>query len=278
MLINLALWDLRRRENVKFETVILERKGRMARIILNRPQVLNALNRKLMEELKAAIEEIERDEEVDVVVLTGAGRAFCAGVDLKEAMHPEHAESQFTHSSLDAFDALTNLDRPVICALRGYALTGGLELALCCDLIVASEDAFLGDTHARIGAIPGAGSSQKLPRLVGAMKAKEFLFTSDLIPARQAERIGLVNRVVPEEKLDEAVEELAEKIMGNNQASVRTIKSMVNRGLSMDLASGMIMERAEFMRFRLGRRALVDEGVEGAFEKTRAQARKMKGS
>ena len=225
-----------------FENVMLERKGRVAKITLNRPQVLNALNIPLLRDLKAAIAEIEKDEEVDVVVLTGAGRAFCAGVDLKAVADPEHQGPEFMYLLLDTFDAVESLEKPVIAAVNGYALTGGLELALCCDLIVAAEGAMLGDTHARIGVIPGGGSSQKLPRLIGAVKAKELLFTSDLVPAAEAERMGLINKVAPADKLEEVVGELAEKIVSNSQPSVRKLKSMVNQGLRTDLASGMMME------------------------------------
>jgi enoyl-CoA hydratase/carnithine racemase len=238
----------KRRKEMGYVNLILEKKGNIARLTLNRSQALNALNVPLLQEMKAALEEISGDEEIDVVILTGAGRAFCAGMDLKALAEP--SEEDALALALEVFDALENLNRVVIAAVNGYALTGGLELALACDFIIASEKAVFGDTHARVGLIPGGGDSQKLPRILGMPKAKELLFTSEFISAEEAGKLGLANRVVPADKLEATCEEIAEKIVANDRAVVRKMKALVNQGSKMEFGAALLLEKVEFNRFR----------------------------
>lgn len=230
-----------------YATIIYEKKDNIARITLNRPQVLNAISPQLLLELQDALQDIAKDDMVGVVVLTGAGRAFSAGVDIKGMNEPGqgNAAADRKRLALDVIEALENLDKPVIAAVNGYCLTGALELATACDLIIASENASFGDTHARWGLTPTWGGSQRLPRIVGPHKAKEMVFTCDMLTAAEAEQIGLVNKVVPPEKLDEAVEEMAGKILANSRASISIQKSLINRGLRMDYASALKMAEEE---------------------------------
>jgi enoyl-CoA hydratase len=254
-----------------YENIILQKENGIAKLTLNRPKVLNALNSALVAELKQALQEINKDETIDVVILTGAGRAFCAGMDLKalgESLEPFEAVA-------DIFYLLDNLDPPVIAAVNGFAITGGFELALACDLIVASEDAVFRDTHAQVGVIPGGGNSQRLPRLVGEKKAKELLFTSEFISAKEAERIGLINRVVPAEKLEEEVMQLAKKIASQPRDMIRKLKRTVNEGMKMNFGSAMMFEQIEFRR-HLGKMAAkeIEQRRQAVVEGGRAEIKK----
>jgi len=229
-----------------YTTIICEKKDGIARVTLNRPQVLNALSNQVLLELKEAFDDIARDDTVGVVIITGSGRAFSAGADIKEMNNPGQDRSgghRWLH--FDVNEAIENMGQPVIAAINGYCLTGALETVICCDIIIASENAIFGDTHTRWGLTPGGGMTQRLPRRIGAYKAKEMIFTCDTLNAREAQQIGLVNKVVAPEKLDEAVNELALKILGNSRASIRIQKSLINRGLRKDLTSGLELERAE---------------------------------
>ena len=261
---------------MKSKFVILEKRDRVAWLTLNRPEVLNALDTPLLLALRAALEAIARDQEIDVVVLTGAGKAFCSGMDLKALGQPRKAgEPDALQVAVEVFDMLEALDRPVIGAINGYAITGGLELALACDLLVASENAVFGDTHARVGILPGGGDSQKLPRLVGLPRGKEMLFASRFVSAREAEAWGLVSRVVPAEKLQEAVAELAGKISANHQPTVRRLKALVNQGRRLDLGSALMLERLEFHRGLQARRPEeVEERRPKVLKMGRQEARK----
>jgi len=225
-----------------YENIIVERDNRILWISLNRPQVLNALTPEVFVELRDALAQAEEDADIGVVVVTGAGRAFSAGVDLKSVQARAQGGPDLTVVARAALAAIEELDKPVIAMVNGHCLTGGLELALACDMIVASENAVFGDTHARWGLRPVWGGSWRLPRQVGIMKAKELSFTAQMIPAAEAERIGLVNKVVPAEELKGAVEELAEKLLANSAGSIGAIKRLMNRGLSLDLAGALHLE------------------------------------
>ncbi len=231
-----------------YQNIIVEKKERIAKITLNRPERMNAMNSQSYDEIKAACEDIEKDDSIGIVIITGAGRAFCAGLDLKEM----ESNPDFTHQwAVRMHESAENpyprwptdvLSKPVIAAVNGHCYTGGLELALACDMIIASENAIFCDTHARYGMIPGSGGTQRLPRFVGRVKAKELLFTCEPISAQEAERIGLINKVVPADKLDEVADELAKKILKNNQDAVRTIKLVINEPIKLELANGMKIE------------------------------------
>jgi enoyl-CoA hydratase/carnithine racemase len=232
---------------MSLESIILEKREGIAKITLNRPQALNALSEQIFSEITAALEDIGKDESVGVVIITGAGRAFSAGRDIKDLR--EHGTGERGGAGAETqvlarktIEALENLPKPVIAMVNGYCLTGALELAMGCDVIIASENAVFGDTHARWGLRPTWGLSQRLPRAVGVMKAKELSFTADMISAQEAERIGLINKVVPAEKLEEATKELAEKMLSNSRGSIAAYKYLINQGMKTDLATGLRFE------------------------------------
>ena len=228
---------------MEFSTIILEKKDGVARITLNRPEVLNALSPKLISELGLAVDEVERDETVNVIVISAKGKAFCAGADLKALPTSAHEMERYTRSWHRTFNAIEDSSKPVICAVHGMALAGGLELVNVCDIVIASEDARLGDQHSNFGLVPGGGNTQRLPRIVGSRKAKEIMLTGDWLSAAEAERIGLVNKVVPLDKLEEAVNEMVGKVAKNKSPlAAKAIKYLVNRGMQVDLHSGIELE------------------------------------
>lgn len=228
---------------MNFESIILEKKEGVAKITLNRPQALNALNERMLSEILAALDDIAKDESVGVIVITGAGRAFSAGRDIKALRESGMGANDDIHSmAREIIEVMENLPKPVIAMVNGYCLTGGLELIMGCDMIIASETALFGDTHAKWGLRPMWGLSQRLPRAVGVMRAKELSFTADMLSAQEAERIGLINKVVPAEKLEEATMELAEKMLSNSRGSIAAYKYLINEGLKEDLAAGLRIE------------------------------------
>jgi enoyl-CoA hydratase/carnithine racemase len=233
---------------MKYKNVILEKKNRIAKLTLNRPQARNALDAALAQDIKSALEEIRHDESVDVVIFTGSGNSFCAGMDVKAVTAPRGKVVNPLPIVRDVFDLMESLEQPIIVAVNGYAVTGGFELALAGDIIIASENAVFRDTHALLGVIPGGRNTQRLPRLVGAMKAKELLFTGEPISAIEAERIGMINHVVPLEKLQEAAQEMADKVLRADVVAVKKIKSLVNQGLLTDLKAGILLEKLAFAR------------------------------
>ncbi|MHB1420727.1 MAG: enoyl-CoA hydratase/isomerase family protein [Bacillota bacterium] len=231
---------------MNFENLLLTKQEGIATMTLNRPQALNALTSELVQEIFAALEDVERDETINVVILKGAGRAFCTGMDLKHyALGAGVGKDQI--ASYGPWQAIEELSKPVIAAVHGYAITGGYLLAVACDIVIASEEAKFADTHAKWGLIPYGGETQRLPMLVGVKKAKEMMFTSEMITAKEAERYGMVNKVVPLEHLEDEVMELAHKIARNSQQSVRTIKWLINRGVDMSMASGLRLESVTSM-------------------------------
>ena len=253
-----------------YSTIILEKKDRIAKITLNRPNAMNAMNSLLKQELAVALDEVEHDEGIDVVILTGAGRAFCAGLDLKET-----GQSLEIITFPGVWDRIRNFDKPTIAAVNGYAITGGFEIALSCDIILASENAMFADTHARVGIFPGGGITQLLPRLVGIKKAKELSFTGNYMNAQEALQFGLVNRVVPPEKLEQAAEALAKDIMSNDQVAVRKIKKIIDRGEGMPIESAITLEQFEHLLFHQTHTAAeVERRRKGVVERGREQAKK----
>jgi enoyl-CoA hydratase len=218
-----------------YETLKLEKTDAVAIITLDRPP-LNAVNETLLNELAAVCDALEADDAIHVVILTGAGKAFSAGRELPGILDGTE------YPGGPRYQALERLGKPVIAAVNGYCLTGSFELAMCADIIIASEKALFGDTHARFGVTPGGGQTQRLPRLIGSRRAKELLFTCDTIPAAEAERLGIVNKVVPAHDLMPQAMAMAQRISKNVPETIRTIKSLINKGQSMDLASGLKME------------------------------------
>jgi enoyl-CoA hydratase/carnithine racemase len=230
-----------------FTQIILEKKAPIAKITLNRPEALNALSPTLLNELKQALDDVEQDQQIKVVVLAGSGRAFCAGADLKFMAQAQQKEIFDYIQMLDeVLFKIECLNKPVIAAVNGYALAGGLELTLCCDLVVASEQAIFGDEHINRGLMPGGGSTIRLARIIGLRLAKELLYTGDRWDAKRAYEAGLVNLVVPPEKLEETAMELATKLASKSGFALRLIKQAVNRSLDSDRETLQTLERAAF--------------------------------
>lgn len=231
-----------------FETIIYEKKDNVAWITLNRPDKLNAQNDALRAEVIAALEQANSDGEVRVIVLTGAGdRAFSAGADISQ--FPEWQPLNVIQRSKGArrpYTVIREIPKPVIAMVNGLALGGGCELAMACDIIIASDKARFGQPEISVGVIPGGGGTQILPRLVGEKKAKEMVFTGDFISAEEAWRLGMVNRVVPAEKLREAVEEVIAKLKSKSPAILKLAKIAVNRSLETPLSVGMEIENELF--------------------------------
>lgn len=223
-----------------YENILLEKDGAIATITFNRPEALNALNNQTRAEFKEAIEEVKGDESVKTVILTGMGRAFIAGSDIKELKGTTPLQA---HDIKRLGEMIEELEKPVIAAVNGFALGGGCEIVMACDIIIASEKAKFGQPEVNIGVIPGGGGTQRLQRMVGVHRAKELIFTGDIIDAAEAERIGLVNKVVPSEELMLRVKEIAGKISKKSSAAIRLAKAAINRGMRTDLGAGLAYER-----------------------------------
>jgi enoyl-CoA hydratase len=224
----------------------VETRERIATVTLERPQSLNALSRALVSEITRTFAELQQDTGVDVAILTGAGRAFCAGVDLKELSSAGGSVPDATGAGAGGaermIEVIAAFDRPLIGAINGVAITGGFELALMCDILIASTNARFADTHARVGIAPGWGLSQKLSRLIGIGRAKELSFSGNFLDAQTAERWGLVNRVVEPEALLPACLALARDIQGCDPRTLRRYKRMIDEGYGLPFAEAMRME------------------------------------
>lgn len=225
---------------MNFEEVLYERRGVAGWITLHRPHALNALTPTMVGELAMALDTLERDEEIRVVLLTGAGRAFCVGADLKaskertegdEAGRGAETTARFLESMRNLMDRLEHFPKPVIAAVNGIAAAGGLELMLCCDLVIAAEAAKIGDAHANYGLLPGGGASVRLPRTIGAARAKYLMFTGQLLAAAELVHWGLVNQVVPADQLVPTVTELAGKLSAKSPLVLRRMKQLIDDGL-----------------------------------------------
>jgi enoyl-CoA hydratase/carnithine racemase len=229
---------------MEFSNIIYDKKDGLAKITLNRADVLNALDPKTLEEIYAAIEDIEDDISVRIAVITANGRAFCTGADLTgiASIPPDKPRDYFLRLWNKVFSAIENVSVPVIAVVNGMAYAGGLELVMVCDLAIASEDAKLSDQHANRGLVPGGGASQRLPRLIGVRKAKELLYTGDRITPAEAEKLGLINKVVPADKLEEATNELVQKLLAKSPMALKAVKKLVNRGMESSLDSGLELE------------------------------------
>jgi len=252
---------------MNFEHIILERKEGVAILRLNRPEKLNAINRKMMEELESAVVEIVKDRDMRVLVITGAGRAFCSGADIgdmAQAAAPIDIRywTQMAHKTILA---LTDLEKPVIAKVNGVAVGIGCSLALSADIIIASENAQFSLIFSRIGLIPDGGSLFHLPRLVGPAKAKELIFTAKMVDAKEAERIGLINKTVPADELDNEVNTLAKQLAEGPTVAFGMAKKIINKGLSMDLSS--VLEYEAFGQTIAGTTEDAREGFMAFLEK-----------
>ncbi len=225
--------------------ILTEIKGRVALLRLNRPEAMNALNYALMTELMDALERLDADDAVGAFVITGDARAFAAGADIKEMMDYSSTEI-LNKDHIGPFDRIRNISKPVIAAVSGWCLGGGNELAMSCDMIVASESARFGQPEINLGVIPGAGGTQRLTRAIGKALAMEMVLNNRTLSADEALQFGLVNRVVPVERyLDEALA-LAAEIAARAPLAVRVGKEMVNRALESHLSDGIAEERQAF--------------------------------
>jgi enoyl-CoA hydratase len=229
---------------VTYQTLLYEKKDGIGTVTLNRPEALNALNSTVFSELYELFQEIEHDGEVRVVIITGSGpKAFVAGSDITEMAPLSSVEiNSFVEKVRRASDKIYNLSKPVIAAVNGYALGGGCELAMCCDLRICSEKARFGQPEINLAVIPGGGGTQRLTRLIGMTRAKEFLFTGDMIDAPTALNLGLVNKVVPPESLMNEAKEMAQKLMTKSGRILSLIKTAVNSGVNMSLPDALDLE------------------------------------
>ncbi|HKZ48051.1 MAG TPA: enoyl-CoA hydratase-related protein [Thermoplasmata archaeon] len=230
-----------------YETILVEKKDHIAKITFNRPDKLNALNAKCKDEVVSALEALAGDEDVRVVVFTGAGeKAFVAGADIQEfAGRTAVQQWEITHGG-HIYEAVAEFPKPIIAMINGYCLGGGCELAMAMDIRIASERAKLGQPEVNIGIIPGGGGSQRLPRLVGEGKAMELILTGDMIDAAEAHRIGLVDEVVPHAELEKRTREIAAKIAAKSPVSIRMAKLAVKAASRLPLEQGLAYEASLF--------------------------------
>jgi len=233
-----------------YETLKIERRDRIAFVTINRPDKLNALNAQAKSELKELFLDLQKDADVDVVILTGSGeKAFVAGTDIKELTTlDEPSGRRFSEAGQAVFNLIENLGKPVIAAVNGYALGGGAELALACHIRIASDSAKFGQPEVSLGIIPGYGGTQRLARLVGKGRAMEMILTGEQVDAPEALRIGLVNKVVSLPELMKSAESMAQKIVSKGQLAVRSALMAINAADEASLASGQSFEAELFGR------------------------------
>jgi enoyl-CoA hydratase len=230
---------------MNFENVIVEQDGPIGVVTLNRPQALNALSYGLVKDLSLAMQELDREKQVRVIIVTGGEKVFAAGADIKE-MADRGPFDERIHERLGYRDQINKVTKPVIAAVSGFALGGGCELAMSCDLIIASETARFGQPEVNLGIIPGSGGTQRLTHLVGKHRAMELVLTGDIINAADAERFGLVNHVVPVELLLEEAKNVARKIAAKPQLAIREAKEAVLKAANTALDEGLEFERKAF--------------------------------
>lgn len=257
---------------MNYEDIVLSKNGAIATITVDRPKVMNAIRFKTMLEIQDALNDIEADESIRVVILTGAGeKAFVAGGDIS-IMAENEGYIELIHEIPDGQQVCNNIEKfrkPVVARINGVALGGGTELALCCDIRIASENAIMGVPEIKLGIIPGYGGTQRLPRLVGMGKAKELVLTGDHITAREAKEIGLVNQVVPKEELDQAVEKICSKLAAKSPIALAMGKEAINNGMQVDIRTGMAIEaRCYLMCFGSQDRK---EGMQAFMEKRKPE-------
>lgn len=233
---------------MELKNVLLEKEGNLAIVTINRPKALNALNSETLKDLNTVIDDLEKDNNIYAVILTGAGeKSFVAGADISEMKDlNEEQGREFGILGNKVFRRLETLDKPVIAAISGFALGGGCELAMSCDIRIASEKAKFAQPESGLGITPGFGGTQRLPRIVGLGKAKELIYTGEIIKADEALRIGLVNKVVALEELMSEAKAMANKIMVNAPIAVRLCKDAINRGMQVGMDEAIMIEAEDF--------------------------------
>lgn len=229
------------------ETLLVTHENGLATVTLNRPQAMNTINEIMAREIRQTMETLGSDERVRAVLLRATGRAFCAGADLSEHWHHDAGRlafwvKDFVAAMDNVYLSILNMEKPVVCAVNGVAAGGGFALALACDIVIASDVARFSAVFARRGLAPEVGVSYLLPRVVGLLKAKELIFTADMIDAKEAERIGLVNKVTSADKLDEEALAMAKRLASGATKAIGLSKTVIHRGLGMDLATSMEWE------------------------------------
>ncbi|HXG51095.1 MAG TPA: enoyl-CoA hydratase [candidate division Zixibacteria bacterium] len=231
-----------------FRNLVVQKADAVSVVQLNRPQKKNALNAELRSELGQALREIAEDKTTRAVVITGGDETFCAGADIGEIQEARSAEATYRHARefQVLFDQVESLPQPVVAAVAGFALGGGCELALACDFRIAAEGARFGLPEIKIGAFPGGGGTQRLPRAIGLAKAKEMIFTGDPITAEEALRLGLVLKVVPKASLADEARSFAAKLAALPRLALQASKMLINRSTEIDLASGLELEARAF--------------------------------
>jgi enoyl-CoA hydratase len=252
------------------ETLLIEKAAGVTTLRLNRPEKKNAFNGRLRAELETALEEIARDPLQRVVIVTGGEEFFCAGADIGEILEASTAEATYRHARefQILFDRIEALPQPVVAAVAGYALGGGCELALACDFRIVTEGTKFGLPEIKIGAFPGGGGTQRLPRLIGAAKAKEVILTGEPITAEQALAAGLVMKIVPKGKLLEETKSFAARLAALPRLALEASKMLINRGLEIDLAAGLELEARCFGNLAMSHD--LREGTAAFMEKRKA--------
>lgn len=231
------------RKIIMYQNLIYEVKDGIAYITINRPKSMNALSNEVLDELYAVFTEFNNDPEAQVAIITGEGKAFVAGADISEMVNVSGFEGKaMMVKGQTVMNLIENIDKPVIAAVNGFALGGGCELAMACDIRIASEKAKFGQPEVNLGITPGFGGTQRLPRLVGKGMGKYLIMTAEMIDAQEAYRIGLVEKVVPAEELMGTAEKVARTILSKAPIAIKAAKIAVNRGISLDVQTGVVLE------------------------------------
>ena len=228
---------------MEYKNIIFEKKDGIGYVTMNRPKALNALNTDVLTELDDVFRAIDKDEEVKIAIITGAGRAFVAGADIAQMSELNGTEGRdMTIQGQQVMELIESINKPVIAAVNGFALGGGNELSMACDIRIASETAKFGQPEVNLGIIPGYGGTQRLPRLVGRGMAKKLIYSAEIIDAEEAYRIGLVDEVVPADQLMDTAAKLAETIASKAPIAVKMAKAAINNGMNTDLKTGVQFE------------------------------------
>jgi len=251
---------------MSLEEVILRKEGKVAYLLIHREKALNALNLNVMTRLDQIFSELENDEEVIVIIITGVGsKAFVAGADIKEIKEAGDKRTEFIQRGQEIFFKIRNSSKVVIAAVNGYALGGGCELAMACDIRIASENAKLGFPETTLGLMPGYGGTQFLPRLIGMGKAKHMIFTGESLTAMEAYQFGLVEKVCSHENLMDEIDRIAKKIASNGPFAVKACKRAIHKGMELSLEQALRIEMEEYDRVARSKDA--EEGLTSFMEK-----------
>ena len=258
---------------MEYKNIIFDKKDSIGYVTMNRPKALNALNTEVLTELDDVFRAIDKDDEVRVAIVTGEGRSFIAGADIAQMSELNGTEGRdMTIQGQKVMELIESINKPVIAAVNGFALGGGNELAMACDIRIASEKAKFGQPEVNLGIIPGYGGTQRLPRLVGKGMAKKLIYSAEMIDAQEAYRIGLVDEVVPAEELVEAAEKLAKTIMSKAPIAIKMAKVAINNGINTDLTIGVQFEAESYTSTFVSEDRV--EGMKAFVEKRPAEFKK----